>query len=485
MRTSNVTAILLIAAMLFAACEKTVPEEEPDTKVDTVAAETEVETEDPIAARTLQDSVPEMDFDGVDFRVLAQGDLIENFEMYVPELTGDAMNDAIYNRNRVIEDRFNIHIPEPALMNHNEAATRARAVVRSGEDTYDLMLGQMEESGKVAIEGNFKNIYDMPYVDLIKPWYTKSLAQDGVGTINGRAYMIVSDLNYTYAGQTWAMVYDKDVAVDYGITDIYDLVINGKWTIDKLSELTKDIYIDVNANNQRDEDDYYGIFYSANGCSLAADVYAMGVRTTEIENQELKFVLNTEKAVSVFEKISQLQKSTGTCDAPDATLLKIFPRGRSLFASAQLRHCYDDFREFENTYAIIPLPKWDEAQSEYYTVVDAGCNIIAVLITAQNDELIGAMIEALSAESWRTVIPTYIHVALGQKASRDPQSREMVDLVLNSRYMDFAYLYDGWEGWTFRLTDFLQDGTFASTYAKIEKSVLNHYTQALEAFYTE
>ena len=77
MRTSNVTAILLIAAMLFAACEKTVPEEEPDTKVDTVAAETEVETEDPIAARTLQDSVPEMDFDGVDFRVLAQGDLIE------------------------------------------------------------------------------------------------------------------------------------------------------------------------------------------------------------------------------------------------------------------------------------------------------------------------------------------------------------------------------------------------------------------------
>ena len=485
MRIPKITAIILIAAMLFIACGKTVPNEEPDTKADTAAAETEAETEDPIAARTLQDSVPEMDFDGVDFRVLAQGNLTNNFEHDVPELTGDAMNDAIYNRNKVIEDRFNIHIPEPALMNHNEAATRARAVVRSGEDTYDLMLGQMEESGKVAIEGNFKNIYDMPYVDLTKPWYTKSLAQDGVGTINGRAYMIVSDLNYTYAGQTWAMVYDKDVASDYGITNIYDIVTDGKWTIDKLYELTKDIYIDANANNQRDEDDYYGLFYSADGCSLAADIYAMGVRTTEIADQELKFVLNTEKSVSVFEKINQLQRNIGTCDVPGASMLTIFPKGRSLFANAQLRHCYDDFREFENTYAIIPLPKWEEAQSEYYTVADAGCNITAVLITAQNDEMIGAMIEALSAESWRTVIPTYINVALGQKAARDPQSREMVDLVLNSRYMDFAYLYDGWEGWTFRLTSFLQEGAFASTYAKTENAVMKYYTSAMEAFYTE
>jgi len=476
----------LLIVMLLASCGKTGSAENSDTSVQNdVATETEAETEaeDPIASRTLKDDVPDKNFNGADFRVLAQGNLTNFFEMYVPELTGDSMNDAVYNRNEIIQDRFNIKIPEPNLMNHSDVATQARAAVQAGEDMYDLVLGQMEESGKMAVEGNFRNIRDLPYVDFSKPWYSFSLAREGVGTINGKAFTIVSDLNYSYTGQSWCMIYDKDIALDYGITNVYNLVVEGKWTFDKLSELTKDIYVDVNGNTQRDGEDYYGILYFPQWGGLASSIYGMGIRTTELNGQEIVFSLNNERAVSAFEKIIQLRKETGTFETTLESILTLIPAGRGLFSNLQLRHCYDYMRDYENTYAIIPQPKFDETQSEYYTITDAGCNITAVLITAQNDEMIGAMIEALSAESWRTVTPAYVDIALGQKSARDPQSREMVNLVLDSRYMDFAYLYNGFEGWTYRLNEFLQEGQFSSAYDRNEGVVRVYYEKALQIFY--
>lgn len=129
---------------------------------------------------------------------------------------------------------------------------------------------------------------------------------------------------------------------------------------------------------------------------------------------------------------------------------------------------------------------FDEEQTEYYSICDAGANIMAIPVTAANDEMIGAVVEALSAYSWRTVLPAYYEIALSAKSARDEESVEMIDLVLASRVIDFAYLYDGWTGWVFKLADFIKtEGAFSSTYAKYEKSMQNYYDKVLEFFYEE
>ena len=123
---------------------------------------------------------------------------------------------------------------------------------------------------------------------------------------------------------------------------------------------------------------------------------------------------------------------------------------------------------------------------------------MAIPVTATNDEMIGAVVEALSAYSWRTVLPAYYEIALSAKSARDEESVEMIDLVLSSRVIDFAYLYDGWTGWVFRwntmhvsgwvfkLADFVKaEGAFASTYTKHEKAMQTYYDKVLEFFYEE
>ena len=379
-------------------------------------------------------------------------------------------------------------IAEAVAKPHGQIASEVKSVVTAGDDAYDLVLGQMEESGKNALEGYFRNWYDIPHVNFENPWYPKSLVQDGIASVNGKMYVAMSDLCISYAEQTWAIAYDKVEAENYGITDVYETVQSGAWTIDKLMEWTKDIYTDVNNDGNKDEGDFYGFMTNSTGCHLAAYLYGFDQRTTDVQDGQVKMILNTEKTVSIFEKLYQMTQEPGTLELAGTGLQQrnLFPAGRSVFATMQMHHCYNHMREFENPYGIIPFPKWDEAQAEYYSIVDAGCNIIAVLMTAQNTEMIGALVEALSAESWRSVMPTYCDITLSAKVARDEESSEMINMVLENRFIDFAYLYDGWSGWTFKLDGFLKkEGAFASTYAQQEKAAQTYYDKVIAFFYED
>ena len=215
-------------------------------------------------------------------------------------------------------------------------------------------------------------------------------------------------------------------------------------------------------------------------------MYALGVRTIEVRDNQIEMVFYNDRTVSVFEKIYKMLQNSGTMRAPTNGVYacNMMQNGRTVFATMNMDQIRGHLREYENAFGVIPLPKWEASQEKYYSTADAGCNIIAVLTTAKNTELIGAVTEAMNAESWRTVMPVFCDVTLGTKMARDEESQEMIELVLNSRYIDFAYLYDGWSGWSFRMADFIAtEGVFASTYEKSAKVIKKYYEKVLRFFY--
>ena len=480
------TLSLLLSS--FAACGEKEPGETdaPDTvaNTDTAAADTETETEE--TGRTLQDEVPELNFDGTVFRTIVQDSTL--YDIYAAEETGDMLNDAIYYRTRDIEERFNIVIAPAEELAFRELSTKILKSIRAQADEYDMILGQMEETGKDALGGFFRNWYDIPYVDFTKPWWPKSVARDAA-TVNGKMFVTVSDLCVSYAEQTWGIVFDKDRAVDYGVDGVYDLVREGKWTIDKLMELADSVYTDVNGDGAKDENDYYGYVTADNGCLILSYFYGFDQRLAVVEDGKVNMVLNTEKSAEICDKIYRLTNAQGTykpTDSSNAGIYNVFVNENALFCPMELQYVYRQLRDYENSYGVVPLPKWDEAQSEYYSVCDAGANVMVIPVTAQNIEMIGAVVEALSAYSWRSVMPTYCDIVLNRKSARDPESSEMMELILDSRVIDFAYLYDGWTGWVFKLAGMTaQEGSFASVYEKNEKAMQNYYDKVLKLFYDE
>ena len=157
---------------------------------------------------------------------------------------------------------------------------------------------------------------------------------------------------------------------------------------------------------------------------------------------------------------------------------------RAVFANGTLNHSRSSLADMTDEIGFLPYPKWDEAQKEYHTLVDGSHQALAVPTTVGDPDMVGAVTEVLNAESWKTVVPAYYDVALKVKATRDLESVEMIDLVVNSRKFDFGYIYDGWSGPSFILSGLVQgkNSDFESTYASKEKAILNHYDTVIEFF---
>jgi hypothetical protein len=115
-----------------------------------------------------------------------------------------------------------------------------------------------------------------------------------------------------------------------------------------------------------------------------------------------------------------------------------------------------------------------------------GCSpLISIPKTADNTEMIGAVLEAMGEYSYKYVVPAYYDVALKVKGTRDENSIEMLDITFDGRIVDFAFVYDNWKGYAFALQNVLKKGNvqdYVSYYKKTEKSAIAHFEKVYEQF---
>lgn len=98
----QITAVLLILAMLLAACgNSAVSEDTSDANTDTQTSDSDDEAY----------KFPELDCGGDEFTILNPE---EYWGMYTKldfeEMTGELIDDAVYNRNRYLEDLYNFKL---------------------------------------------------------------------------------------------------------------------------------------------------------------------------------------------------------------------------------------------------------------------------------------------------------------------------------------------------------------------------------------
>ena len=163
-----------------------------------------------------------------------------------------------------------------------------------------------------------------------------------------------------------------------------------------------------------------------------------------------------------------------------------FAKGHAVLSNGYISMSLTHFRELEDEYGILPYPKWDEAQENYYTMSDGNHEALAVPKTVQNIEAVGTITEALCAESYKILVPAYYDVALKVKSTRDEQSIAMLDRIVDSRVFDFGFVYHASKGAAFLIQDLVNtnNSNFESTYAKKEKAITKHYNNVIEFFET-
>ncbi|MBQ3590586.1 MAG: hypothetical protein II979_01480 [Clostridia bacterium] len=172
MKKHRILSALLAAMMLSAlpGCGNTA-EETTAAPADSTAAEV-VETEE----TRLKPDLPEKDFGGHGFTMLTKGPHDGHWfsqDAYAEELTGEPINDAVYNRNAAVGERYNFTVVE-MFGDTNDPSALAKQAIQAGDDLYDLLLIGGVATGGLATAGLLMDLTQIPHMDLSKPWYDQS-----------------------------------------------------------------------------------------------------------------------------------------------------------------------------------------------------------------------------------------------------------------------------------------------------------------------
>lgn len=483
----KLTTILLLIAMLLplASCGNGGTNNAETSG--NVSAESETTGADTTESETTRldypDDLPEKDFGGKTYTVLGEG---MSVYFHADELTGEVLNDALYNRDVKVGERFNAKIALSETADAQTTIDTAKASVQAGEDEYAAVVSFVIYMGMAVTNNIFQPVSDLPYVNLSQPWWSASNLTDL--TYRGKTFLVMGDFDMSGLSQTKCMFYNKDLAETFGLPDIYETVRSGQWTKDKINELCEGTYVDVNGDGRKDEGDQYGYAVDSKG-DFNGLLWAFGKRLFEQQSDgTYKDVYFDEKLVSMVEWCYDIKNNhdyTWT-DGNWNTGYNAFMLEKTLIANGYISMTQWGMRDLETDYAILPCPKWDEAQQNYYTYVEGSHSIAGVLTTAQDKEFVGCLMEALNAESWKTVRPAYYDSCLKYKGARDEDSVEMLDILMDGRLFDFGYVYGGW-GAAFWLQYCINDNnsTDIASYYESKKKEWNTYMDKVFAAFDD
>lgn len=479
-------ALVLFASTLvltFTSCEKETEKEENKT----VNNNLPVSEGDIFAERAaIDDELETVDYGGRKFRVVGhsggEAGALQNTEVN----KGDLMKDAVYNRTLTVENRFNVDIEAVYVGGINEVADWVSKSVLSSSDEFDLLTNHVLTTAGMVTKNLFLNWYDIPNVDFSKPWWAKSNVEEL--TYDGKAILAISDYNTSAISCTYCMVFNKNLASSYDMGNLYEVVDEGKWTFDYFLNLVEDVYVDTDGDGDKSMGDFYGMIQASasriNQWLWAFDNPIMG----KDEEGVPTIVIKTDKINSIVSSLYDYCYNTKGVffDSEIANeTTTMFLEKKGIFLVVNLSYLLDEgFRNFEDEYGVLPLPKWDENQDDYYTMAFGEHTVSAIPKTVKDTEFVGTIVEALAAESYKQVTPTYYEIALKTRYLRDSESKKVLDTIIQNRVFDFGFIYDGWQGFAYTLNDLMETGSsnFESYYNKRFRAARLQYKKITKIF---
>ena len=225
-------------------------------------------------------------------------------DIYAESVTGEAINDAVYNRNVLIEGNYNVKITQERMPIGAIDGALSKAV-SAGDDTYDVVYPRLYEAAGMYQKNYFHNLLNVPHIDFDKPWWDSNCA-DSLSCV-GILLCAASSINVNDKDATVAVAFNKEEASKNQVEDLYAAVREGTWTLDKISAISEAVYRDENGDGKITEDDFFG-FLGANDVMTAFWHGGGGLLCSKNEEGAFAFTFGTERDIDVALKVVNLMQ---------------------------------------------------------------------------------------------------------------------------------------------------------------------------------
>ena len=427
-----ISAALLVA---LASCSQAAQEVSGTTSAPagTAADETGSETE----SRYKADYLPDADYGGYQFKIVAY----DEYPADQQEETGNLISDAIYRRNRLVEEQFGINISETRYpyAQYSDVYGLLKKSALAQSDEYDLYTVVFPNAYSGIIEKVIPPASTLPIIDMSQPWYYRQI-NDGM-EINGITLAAYTAFDKSPGGQL--IIFNKRISDDLHLESPYSLVDGGTWTYDKFYSMGRSAVQDINGDGMMNEEDRFAFIAPIDDITDIA-YYGSGLKLVRFGSGEPE-VSQDERLYTMFTEMYDFMTQGNILTLPltaDALTeaLRLFKAGHSLFQKAKTS-MLTQLGDMEDDYGIVTYPKISESQESYYNGIDG--SLIALPSAAASDlERTCVIKEALAVESMNIYYPAYYEISLKNRYVRDEDSIRMLEIITQANTYDVGAALD-------------------------------------------
>ncbi len=458
-------SMLVTSAALFSSCKK---DGEDDVTTSPITSIDTAEVPD----------TPELGgtYDGYEFKILISSRSSRTPIDFVEESTSDsdAMGSSIIKRSLAMEEKYKIKIViEKDLAETHAAIQKMETQYVSENNDYDMGVINTYAVAPIATNGHLYDLNSVPYLDLSKDWWDQTVVEDL--TIKDSIFYVCGDITTTVDDYMYCTIFNKQMYKEYVTdgTDVYQLVKDGKWTLDELARLTKLVNIDKNGDNVFDYEDIYGLMTWND--ELYASVQAAGGRIAQVNDDgKLELCLNNAKNLDVMTKYMEIHTAPSTFNFQDENQLKgtswpkMFSENKAMFFMTIMNEV-SRFRDMTTDYGILPNPRYSADQERWYCTFSAGlASFVCIPGYQENIDRTGDIIECLGYEAVSTIKEGYYEKTLKGVHVRDEDSIDSLTILLDNKYVDVGHYYriGGLNTALYRVAKGGVAGAFAAEYQK-------------------
>ena len=432
-KLTQTLAIFLVFAMLLAAvsCANNTPNNETETT-------TEAETKEDIFSY-----LPSETYDGKTLSMGIGFDYL--YDSFVADKSAkDITSQAVYKRNLDVSEYFDIDLKiDTKSYDDRRGYQHLVDLTLTDEHVYDLFGSTQNMFCIPLMQKCLYNWNDFEYISMNEPWWQARF--NDRTEINGKLFGIAGSMDPSMIQNLGVIFFNMELLPDFGLSEeeIYNVVNEGKWTIDYLSETIKTMYRDLDRDGERSKGDIFGYAYGLNAANDSW-ITAFGESTTAVnEANELSISLLSEKTLMALDKVIDLTwNNPGTAGTADM-YGESFMTGNIVFMPGRLLNSFDSLRKTKFAYGILPFPKYNEDQAEYHSLVlDCGSLwCVPVTLPEEDMDFVSIITDAFAKYTYLNLIPVFYDEALKNKYSEDPETAKMVDLIYESSDFEFSFIY--------------------------------------------
>ncbi len=451
----RITALaLLLSTLALASCAgdagsgTTTSAGDTTTVADTTVAETTTEVVNWKSSDVPQDA----DLDGFNLRFIERTPSYEIttvpwYLMDTDEQNGEVLNDAVYDRNRTIEEALNCDITL-SFADSSSFTTNVQNAILANDNSFDVVFTYQSVVSTLQLQQLLVDLYTVPYLDLEQSWWDQALVRDY--TINDKLFQITGDINASMDIRAFAMVFNKDLADDLGVEYPYQKVLDGEWTREYFENYVKGINSDLNGDGVMDDNDRWG-FFSETAASMhfymgwggrISEPDNDGALVTKLDNQKNMNLLSEAMSIVTDTEVTLMADMGMSAELGWPGCSAWYMEGNALLRSSTFEAVPRDYRQSETDFGVLPFPKYDENQDEYLTTAAESGFVLCIPKTCVDLDSTGMILEALAAESVSTVAQAVYDVCLDGKYVRDEESADMIDIIFDNKVFDIAYMWN-------------------------------------------